>query len=76
MEIALLLHRITEYPKSNGTHKDHYVQPLGPSGTTQSSKHVSESIVQKLPKVQQLGAVPAALDSLSHAHLLQCRTFS
>ena len=57
-------HRITEQPKLEGTHKDHWVQLLAPHRTTQKSNYLSESSVQMLLELQQLGAMPTALGRL------------
>ena len=48
-------HRIIEYPKLEGTHKDHRVQLLAPHSTTQKSDHTTESVVQTLLELWQLG---------------------
>jgi len=39
-------HGTTEYPKLEGTHKDHGVRALAPHSTTQKSDHVLDSIIQ------------------------------
>ena len=39
-----------------------------PNRTTQNSNHMSESLVQTLLELWQLGAVTTALGSLFHAH--------
>ena len=57
-------HQIAEYPKLEGTHKDHQVQLLAPHKTTQKSGHKSGSLVQTLLELWQLGAVTTALPSL------------
>jgi len=57
-------HTITEYPKLDGTHKDHRVQLLPPHRTTQKSNSMSESTVQTLLELQQLTAVTTALGRL------------
>lgn len=41
-------HRIIDYPKLEGTHKDHRVQLLAPHRTTQKSNSMCESAVQIL----------------------------
>lgn len=54
-----LSHRITEYAALEGTHKEHWVQPLAPQRTTQT---------QVLPDLLQLRALPATLSSPFRAH--------
>ena len=36
----ICIHRIVEYPKLEGTHKGHGVQPLAPHNTIQNSNHI------------------------------------
>ena len=55
----LIYHRTLEYPKLVC-----WVQLLAPHRTTKTSDHTSESIVQMLLELQQLGAMTAALRSL------------
>ena len=64
-------YRITE-----GTYKDHRVQPLPSHSNSQHPNPVSESSVQMLPELRQLRAMPTALDSLCHAHCLLEQTLS
>ena len=54
--------RIIEYPKLEGTYKDHQVQPLTPQRT-----------VQMLLQLRELRAVPTVLGRLfrAHHHLVQ-----
>lgn len=46
--------RIIEYPKSEWTHKDHWLQVLAPHRTIQNSNQMSESVVQTLLELQQV----------------------
>lgn len=48
MKYQVYVHRIIEYPKLEGSHKDHGVQFLALHSTTQKSNHVSETNVQTL----------------------------
>ena len=60
-----------EYPKLEGTHKNHRVQLLALHRTNQNPNPMSESVVPVVLELRQLGAVPAALGSLLCAyHLL------
>ena len=61
-------HKITEYPELEGTHKDHWAQPLAPHRTTQNPNLTSECDVSMLPELWQLRSMPTALGSLFHAH--------
>lgn len=59
---------MTEYPKSEGTHKDHWDCLPALHWTTQKPDYVSKSIVQNLPEFQQhLRAMPIAQGNLFHA---------
>ena len=49
---------------------------MAPHRTTQQSDHMSKSILQMLPELQQLGAMPTALDSLFRAHRPLVQTLS
>ena len=48
--------------------QDHWNELLAPHRSTQISNSMIESVVQMPLELQQLGAVPAALGSLFHAH--------
>ena len=61
-------HRATEYPELQGTLKDHQIQLPSTRRTTQNSNPTSESDIQMLLELRQLGAVPSALGSPFHAH--------
>lgn len=63
-KLAKQSHRIVEYPKSEGTHKDHQAQVLAPRRTTQKTDPVSESAVQMLLELWQLGVTTTAPGSL------------
>jgi len=71
-------HGIVDYPKLEGIHKDHQVQLPAPPSATQNPNLISESGVQMLLELQQLGAVLIAPRNLFHAQeqALWCRTFS
>jgi len=43
---SFTVHRITEYPKLEGVHKDYQVHLLSPQRTTQNSNSMSEIILQ------------------------------
>ena len=58
--------RMTEHPKLEGANKDHGVQLLAPHRITQKSDFMSESVVQMLLQLWQLGAM--ILESLFHAY--------
>lgn len=66
--IVLYSHRNIEYPKFEGTLKNHWAQLLVPKRTTQNSNPMSESVVQMLFVIQQPWAVSTALGSMFHAH--------
>ena len=68
--------RITDHPELERTHEDHQVQLLVPHSTNQNSEPVSESTVQMLLELWQLGAMSTALGSLFHATALWWRIFS
>lgn len=57
-------HRITEYSKSEGTHKDHWGQLLAPHRNTQFSNPMSESNVQMAIEFWQLRVMTTALGRL------------
>ena len=59
-----------EYPKLEGTHKNHRVQLLALHRTNQNPNPMSESVVPVVLELRQLGAVPAAMGSLLCAHHL------
>jgi len=61
-------HKIIEYPKWEGAYKDDQVQLLAPHSTAQNSNPMSESGVQMLLELQQLGVLPTAMGNLFHAH--------
>ena len=64
----ICIHRIVEYPKLEGTHKGHGVQPLAPHNTIQNSNPMYESTVQTLLELWQIGVLTTALGSLFHVH--------
>ena len=61
----ITVERIVEYPKVEGTYKDHWVKPLAPHRTTQNSSNIYESVVQTVLKLRKLWAVTTALRSMS-----------
>ena len=70
-------YRITEYPKLEETHNDHWVQPLDSQRTTQKSDHRTESIFQMLTELWQTQCHYTSMGSLFQCLLTSCwRTFS
>jgi len=71
--------RIMEYPKLEGTHSDHQVQPVASHSTTQNPNPMSESSDQTLPELRHSGPC-FGLSTLEHlsrySHPLPSRAFT
>lgn len=63
-------HRITEYPKLEGTYKDHQLQHLVLCRTTQNSAISMRALFRHFLSSVKFGAMNTALGSLFHAHHL------